>query len=154
MNDYDSTQDTLNHIKKVSDNIEIIINHLINRQKEHDQSKLSPEEKRAFDTYTPKLSGVTYGSEKYLLYLREMKKALDHHHLHNRHHPEHFVHGISGMNLVDLIEMFCDWIAATKRHNDGSIFKSIEIQKEKLDLPNELVDIFINTAMDIFGEKA
>jgi len=45
-----------------------------------------------------------------------MKPAIEHHYKNNRHHPEHFNNGIDEMNLVDLIELLCDWKAASERN--------------------------------------
>ena len=50
------------------------------------------------------------------------------------------------MDLFDLIEMFFDWKAATERHNDGDINKSIEINKERFKMSDQICDIFKNTA--------
>lgn len=30
------------------------------------------------------------------------------------------------MNLIDIVEMFCDWKAASERQLDGNLLKSIE----------------------------
>jgi len=75
-----------------------------------------------------------------------MQVALDHHYENNRHHPDHFKNGIQDMNLVDLIEMICDWKAATLRHNNGNIFKSIEISQERFKFSDEIKQILLNTA--------
>jgi hypothetical protein len=83
--------------------------------------------------------------------LLQMKPAIDHHQQNNSHHPEFFgVKGISGMDLVQLVEMFGDWKAATLRHNDGNIFKSIEINRDRFKIQPELIEIFKNTALN-FG---
>lgn len=52
------------------------------------------------------------------------------------------------MNLVDIIEMLADWKAATLRHADGDIMKSIEIQQKKLGFSDDIKHIFINTVVD------
>ena len=49
------------------------------------------------------------------------------------------------MNLLDIIEMYCDWIAAGERHKDGSIAKSIEVNKDRFKLTPQLVSILCNT---------
>jgi uncharacterized LabA/DUF88 family protein len=49
------------------------------------------------------------------------------------------------MNLVDLIEMICDWKAATERTKDGNIYKSIEINSERFKMSEQLKNIFNNT---------
>ena len=52
---------------------------------------------------------------------------------------------IDKMNLIDIIEMLCDWEAATLRHADGDIKKSIEINQERFRYSDELKAIFLNT---------
>lgn len=52
---------------------------------------------------------------------------------------------INRMNLFDVLEMFVDWMAAVKRHGDGDINKSIEINQKRFALSPQLVNIFINT---------
>lgn len=53
--------------------------------------------------------------------------------------------GINGMTLLDLVEMFCDWKAATERHADGNIERSIKINRERFGLSDQLVAILENT---------
>jgi hypothetical protein len=118
---------------------------LINRQEQHDQTKLQSPEVEIFEEYTPKLRGVTYGSDTYRKHMKEMKIAIDHHNKHNRHHPEYFENGIKDMNLIDLIELVCDWKAATLRHGDGDIIKSITMNKERFGYSDELEQILLNT---------
>jgi hypothetical protein len=149
---YSSKPETLKHIDIVRKNLEKIIFELLLRAVEHDQTKLQKGEIEYFDIYTPKLAGCTYGSEEYRQFLKELKPALDHHYAENRHHPEHFENGILGMNLVDLVEMFCDWYAASKRHNDGNIMKSIAINQERFRYSDELRSVLENTYKDIFGK--
>jgi len=78
-----------------------------------------------------------------------MQVALDHHYANNRHHPEYFDNGVNGMTLVDLIEMLADWKAAGERHADGSLDRSLIIQKERFDISDQLNDILTNTAREI-----
>lgn len=54
--------------------------------------------------------------------------------------------GICGMTLLDLIEMFCDWKAASERHNDGGIMRSIKVNTDRFQLSPQLVRILENTA--------
>ena len=42
--------------------------------------------------------------------------------------------GVNDMTLVDLVEMLADWKAATERHDDGDLAKSLEIQRERFGL--------------------
>jgi len=148
---YNSFDDTMNHIEKVTIYIGKIIEGLIYRGAVHDRSKLSDPEKEIFDIYTPKLKDVTYGSDKYKEYLKEMKIALDHHYSQNRHHPEYFENGIKDMDLLDLIEMICDWYAASQRHAKGDIMKSIEMNQERFGYSDELKQILKNTIISLKG---
>jgi hypothetical protein len=60
-----------------------------------------------------------------------MGDGLMHHDAHNRHHPEFFGEdGVDGMTLVDVIEMLADWKAASERHDDGDLAKSLEIDRQ------------------------
>jgi Family of unknown function (DUF5662) len=111
----------------------------------HDNSKDQQPELDVFVEFTPKLRDCTYGSEEYKGFLASMGVALAHHYEANSHHPEHFENGIDGMNLLDLVEMFCDWKAATMRHADGDLKKSIEINKDRFKMSDQLAQIFRNS---------
>ena len=143
---YDSTVDTLKHIKRVAELMTQAATELIRRANCHDDSKLKSPEKEAFDKLTPKLKSCTYGSGEYKGYLKELGEALQHHYEFNSHHPEHYRNGVDGMDLFDLIEMFFDWKAASERHEDGDIFRSISHNKGRFKMSEQLVSIFENTA--------
>ena len=143
---YDSKNDTLKHIKMVQEYMRFVCYKLNWMALNHDKSKLEEPEKRIFDEFTPKLKETTYGSDEYKSYLNQMQKGLRHHYENNNHHPEHYENGIKDMTLFDLFEMFIDWEAATKRHNDGDIHKSIKINKDRFGYDNLLESIFENTA--------
>lgn len=53
--------------------------------------------------------------------------------------------GLHGMSLLDLVEMLCDWKAATLRHNDGNITCSIDINQKRFGYSDELKQIFLNS---------
>jgi hypothetical protein len=150
---HSSRKDTLKHIKYVRKNIGTILRELRLRGKLHDKSKLQYPEKPGFDEYTPKLAGCTYGSDEYAYFLQGLRPFLSHHYQFNRHHPEHFEAGIKGMNLIDILEMFCDWYAATKRHNDGDIMKSISLNQKRFGYSDDLKAVFENTYEDIFQDE-
>ena len=135
---YDSKEDTIEHIRQVGRNIEIMYSALVMRARRHDASKLEDPEKAIFDEFTPKLKGLTYGSEEYKETLAAMKPALDHHYANNRHHPEHHDGTLNGMTLLDVIEMFCDWCAATFRHADGNIEESIEKNQHRFGYSDDI----------------
>lgn len=138
--------DTFRHIERVRNLINYMIKELLSRGELHDQSKLSSPEVKLFSLVTGKLSKTTYGSPEYNEFLKELGPALDHHYANNRHHPQFFKNGIEDMTLIDLIEMFCDWKAASERHNDGNINKSIEHNAGRFNMSSQLVKIFENTA--------
>lgn len=137
---------TLRHIETVRNFLNAVIREITVRAEKHDQSKLESPEVEMFEEFTSKLRTCTYGSEEYKGFLKDMGLPLKHHYENNRHHPEHFERGIDGMNLIDLIEMMCDWKASGMRHNDGDIFKSIEINAERFKLSEQMVLILRNTA--------
>ena len=142
---YDSKADTLQHIKRVNELLLTSVIELLIRAIKHDSSKLESPEKELFDEYTPKLKNCTYGSDEYKESLNGLKVALDHHYANNSHHPEHYENGVNGFDLFDLVEMLFDWKASTERHADGDIHKSIEINKERFKISEQLCDIFLNT---------
>lgn len=142
---YDSRIDTHLHIGEVRNRLHKCITELLRRALVHDLSKLESPEVEIFDEFTPKLKGSTYGSEEYKQFLNSMSVGLEHHYASNSHHPEHYKDGIRGMDLLDLVEMLCDWKAATLRHADGDISRSIEINQKRFGYSDELKQIFINT---------
>lgn len=99
-----------------------------------------------FDKWTPILKALEYGSEEYKKSLEKLKVALNHHYENNSHHPEYYEDGIDGMDLFDVVEMFFDWCAATKRNKDGNIYKSLDINKDRFKMSDQLYNIMKNTA--------
>jgi hypothetical protein len=149
---FDSTAETLKHIKRVNQLLIMAATELLKRAERHDNSKLSDPEKEGFDEYTPKLKACTYGSQEYNQFLCELNKTLSHHYGNNSHHPEHYKAGIDDFDLFDLIEMFFDWKAASERHLDGNINKSIDVNRERSNVSEQLVHIFKNTAFRYFNK--
>jgi hypothetical protein len=146
---YDSRDDTIRHIGRVGELLGKIAWELSERARLHDASKLLEPEKSVFDAVTPALKGLTYGSAEYKAQLAAMGPALEHHYRENRHHPEHWQDGINGMSLVDLVEMFCDWKAATERHADGSLERSIQHNKTRFVMTDQLAAVFENTRREL-----
>jgi len=155
---YDSREDTWAHIHRVKHFMTQATKNLYYRAENHDASKLESPEKEAFDIATPKLAGLEYGSEEYRQSLRELGPALQHHFEHNSHHPEHYENGTRGMSLLDLIEMLCDWRAAserTKQRADGdeylkrSFAEGLKHNQERFGYSDELADIIYNTAKEL-----
>lgn len=143
--------ETFKHIHQVAKYLAIFSCELIKRAIGHDASKLQNPEGPIFDKFTPRLKGSTYGSDEYKEFLKEMKPALDHHYANNRHHPEHHSDGIRGMTLIDLMEMVADCKAASERHTNGDIFRSLEINQKRFGYSDELKQIFINTVTELIA---
>jgi Family of unknown function (DUF5662) len=143
---YDSRPATLFHSQRVGELMIQVIKEALDRSTCHDRSKTEAPEVEVFDEFTPKLKTSTYGSDEYKGYLAAMGEGLKHHYEANRHHPEHFDNGVDDMTLVDLVEMLADWKAATERHDDGDLAESLEIQRERFGLSDQLLSILRNTA--------
>ena len=142
---YDSSLETTEHIAQVARRLGNVIVELRDRAWMHDATKLGPNEKPIFDVVTPKLKGLVYGTDEYRASLKELGPALTHHYAHNSHHPEHYPNGIAGFDLLDLIEMYCDWAAATLRTKDGDMARGIEINVARFKIDGPLADILRNT---------
>lgn len=146
MDKYDCTADIYEHKRKVTYWLEDIAHRLVGRAKQHDLSKLQDPEKEIFDEYTPKLKELTFGSDEYKAALSGMGEGLKHHYEVNKHHPEHFENGVNGMTLYDLVEMFCDWLAAAEAKHTPI---DMDYLTKRFNLSPQLVDILINTMNDV-----
>jgi hypothetical protein len=145
----DVMRSTAAHIRRVGELLVQASADLAHRAVHHDASKWSEEEWPAFESATPKLAAMTYGSEEYKAALQEIKPALAHHYGANQHHPEYFGGDWAAMSLLDLIEMLCDWKAASERHEDGSLERSITINQERFGYSDHMRRILWNTAVDM-----
>ena len=142
-------EDTRSHIYDVKDSLEKIAYKIGQRGRCHDLSKLYSEELEVFEKVLDGKQTTKYGTPEYDEVRKQLAPALEHHYRENRHHPEHFPNGIEGMNLIDLIEMLADWKAATKRHKDDDILKSIEINTRKYNINGQLKQILLNTIEEL-----
>jgi 6-phosphogluconate dehydrogenase (decarboxylating) len=152
-NKYDSTKDTLEHIKKVALLLNQCAVSLIQRGNVHDNSKLVNPEKEAFDRMTPILKDLKYGTPEYSESLKELGVALQHHYEKNSHHPEHYPNGIDGMDLFDVMEMLMDWKAASERTKEGDILKGLDINQKRFNISPQLYNILLNTVKNLGWEK-
>ena len=146
-------EQTLHHIEVVTQLTALLAVEIAARGPLHDASKLGDEEWPYFERETGILKTLVFGSDEYKASLGRLKPALDHHYSANRHHPEHFENGVADMTLVDLVEMFCDWTAASRRSKDGDPIKGIEISAKRFNMPPMLEQIFKNTVPIVIGEK-
>lgn len=60
----------------------------------------------------------------------------------------------SKLNLIECIDLFCDMLAKIKQENPESNLRQLMILMADMKFPKEVSFLFINTAIDIFGEKA
>lgn len=145
----DSTQDTEEHIRKVHSRLVEVQRELLVRALRHDASKLEEPEKSGYDRLTTDLKDIVYGSDEYRAALAAAKPVIDHHYAHNSHHPEHYPNGIAGMSLLDLIEMVCDWKAASERTKQGSIAQSLAHNKQRFGIDDQMASILENTVREL-----
>jgi len=141
---YDSTPDTEQHIARVRKRIFEFTDEMVARAYRHDLSKYVEPEKSAIDRVRPQLKQLEFGTPEY----KELKRAFsDHHYKINDHHLEYFENGIEGMGLLQIVEMLCDWKAATETHGpDDNIYNSIDIICKQHEINDTLKNIFVNTA--------
>ena len=151
--EHPSVEDTYRHVLRVKNLMDFLREMIRARGVVHDKSKFYEPELQGFDKLTPKLKACTYGSDEYKGFLAELKPVLDHHYANNKHHPEFHPDGIDGMDIVDLVELICDWKAASERHKDGDLVKSIQFNKARFKMSDQLEHILLNTAKILVGAK-
>lgn len=141
----EAANQTIDHMNRVNSLCDQMANMLQQRGDCHDNSKMEGPEWPLFRENTILLRDITYGTDEYKEALKKIKPALDHHYSHNSHHPEFYEDGLNDMCLLDLMEMLCDWKAATERHADGDLMKSLEINSKRFNISPQLTKIFDNT---------
>ena len=122
---------------------------LIKRSLFHDFGKYRNKEAKFFAKTIFKLKSSTYGSDEYTALLKEIEPAIKHHYSKNKHHPEFHKNGFSDMSIIDKLEMICDWKAATKRHHDGNINKSIEINQKRFNYTDKDKELLISITKEL-----
>ncbi len=144
--------DLIDHKWRVAAYLRIIANDLFRRAVVHDNSKFSPEEYDIYDEVFPELQKYAYGSPELKEAYKKLGPALKHHFEANDHHPDHFAAGINEMDLVQLLEMVCDWLAASARSQTG-IYKGLEMNKERFHIDDQLFEIIKSTIKHLAPEK-
>lgn len=146
--------DTRKHQQWVAEQLIACAKRLLDRAVTHDASKFSEVERKAYVEPVWELNTreVPYGSEEYKRLTAQMGEGWEHHKFRNAHHPENvqltcpefYGDPFAGMNLFDLMEMLCDWIAASKRRGNHPSLP-IDGFREKLGLDRQLECILRNT---------
>lgn len=134
------------HIARVATLIGEIRSHLATRGVYHDQSKFDPIEAgplQEMQDLIEREGQAAYGTEEYARRTALLGPMLKHHYACNPHHPEFFANGVAGMNLIDVVEMLCDWKAASERGQESAINLRYSIEKYKID--PMLASILMNT---------
>jgi hypothetical protein len=144
-----SEADTMHHIAKVRQCIYDVTHELTWRAESHDASKLVEPELSGYESLQANLADVDYGSEAYYLALRAARDTIAHHYANNTHHPEHWPNGVAGMSLLDVMEMLCDWRAASERTKGGNMAQSLEVNFERFQISEQLQSILINTVREL-----
>ena len=139
------------HIAEVWNNAATLLALTAAQVARHDSSKLEEPERTLYRENYGSFKTV-YGSKEYEEQLERIRPALDHHYENNRHHPEYHPNGIDDMNLVDVIEMFSDWVASSKKSKDGDPYRSITVSSERFGVSSQLENIFKNT-LDLIKQK-
>lgn len=111
----------------------------------HDFSKYGNAESEGFLKTIDKLKYTTYNTPAYHKLMDQIRPSIQHHYACNSHHPEHHKHGIVDMDLLDLVEMYYDWQAATRKHEDGCMMRSIANNQERFDIHYSISEIFRRT---------
>lgn len=150
---YDSTGDTEALIAKVQARIRECTNRMTVRAVRHDMSKLAEPEKSALDAIGPP-GELAYSSggemtPEYLAFLATLIPMLDHHYATNSHHPQHYPTGINGFSLLDLLEWFCDITAAGACYNGGNLAESLQINRGRFGIDDQLYTILVNTMREL-----
>jgi len=141
--------ETAEHIGWVRKNIEDVLQALEVRGSDHDASKLIEPELSSFAKSVGKLQEARYGTDEYQALLEELKPCIAKHYEDNDHHPEHYEEGIKDMSLLAILEMLCDWKAAGERTKDGSLRQSLDVNRERFKISDELFSIIETTATEL-----
>jgi hypothetical protein len=135
--------DVLDHKRLVAKYVQRVANALFGRAVIHDYSKFGPDEFAMYAQALPRFQQAEYGTEAYRVVVESVKPAIQHHVTTNRHHPEYFADGINGMNLIDLLEMTCDWLAASQRVPGNRL--RLDLQQTRFGIDPQLLRIISNT---------
>lgn len=147
----DYVKDLVDHKRRVAGHMQTVANDLFGRAAVHDNSKFSEEEYSAYDAAFPGLQKYAYGTPEFKAELSKIGLAVAHHYSVNDHHPEFFRNGVSDMNLIQLIEMVCDWMAASER-SKTDIIKGLEMNQKRFQIDDQLMSIIKNTIVALRGD--
>lgn len=145
----DYIQDTKKHINYVQIFMSKVVVDLLERSYEHDLSKFSNEEALIYAKVTPMFKGLTYGTPEHKEVSDKLGPAWEHHKNSNDHHTGYHENGINDMNLMSIIEMVCDWKAASMRDPNQKFEESCLMNCKKYGADDQLTRIIMNTAFEL-----
>lgn len=115
----------------VSATLRAIAYELMRRADLHDQSKLSLDEFEGFAKINVVGRENEYGSDEYYAALKSVDpNPIPVHYSRNDHHPE-FHDKISDMDFPQLVEMVCDWYAASVAYGRTSFQGSLTVSFDR-----------------------
>lgn len=138
-------KDYIQHIQWLMEGMAWVQGQLMLRMLSHDRTKIGESELDAYAEIVPGFKNLQYGTEEHKAHGKRLGPAWKHHTEHNRHHPEHFESGISDMTLIDLVEMVCDWRAASMRGGYFDWERSLDQAKKNHGIDQQLFEILGNT---------
>lgn len=153
--------DTRKHQQWVAEQMILCAKNLLDRAVVHDASKFSEIERKSYvgPVWELNTREVAYGSDEYKELTSQMGEGWEHHKAQNAHHPENvkatspeFSHDIfSGMNLFDLMEMLCDWIAASRRRGNEP---SLPLENYRKDGLSEQLECVLRNTLGRIGSMS
>lgn len=120
----------IRHIELVKKSMLSFSRQLETRAQIHDLSKFKEDEFGGFVEINQIARKYPYGSEEYKASIRD-NDAVTLHYSRNSHHPEFHPVGIDEMGLLDLVEMVCDWKAASETYGQTSFKEGLEKSIER-----------------------
>ena len=139
-------QDTRNHINNVQRYMTNVIADLLNRSFKHDSSKYDAVEAHTYAKVVPMFKGKVYGTPEHKAVGDMLGDAWKHHEENNDHHTGYYENGINDMSLLSIIEMLCDWKAASLRNPNQIFSESCLLNCKKYGVDEQLTKIIFNTA--------
>lgn len=110
----------------------------------HDMSKYYSDEAAGFAS-ARRTDHLPYGHPECQAAGQEIKETIMLHKSRNRHHPEYHERRLNGMTLIDIVEMYCDWKAATQKNANPDLNHSINVNKDRYGISDQLKEIMCNT---------
>jgi hypothetical protein len=138
--------DLIQHKRWVAEYMQIVANELFRRAVIHDNSKFSSEEFEAYEEAFPGLQKYAYGTDEFRAELRKIEPAIEHHYKANH------LNGIADMDLIQVIEMVCDWLAASKR-SQKDICQGLEINQRRFGIEQQVINLISHTVAELKSKQ-